>query len=646
MTSSEFGSKMNNWGSFIGRCLRTTPFKRKSFFFVADIIFIFFSMYASFWVRFDGVIPEPFPKNLLRYCLIAVAIKITFLAFSGMYGFSWRFFGLRELLRLVQAVVFASLSFALFLFLTKGLASFLTFPRSVVLLDFLFTLGLLGGLRISKRAAREYFIRKKNKNKGGIRILIIGAGEAGRQVAREMRSNPISKFTPVGYIDDDPAKQGVVIEEEKVLGTRKDIPTIMKEFRVDEALVAMPSAASKEIREIVQLLRQSNGGKKIKILPSVFSLMERDIALKDIQEIKVEDLLGRTPITIDFDSIRGFIRGKRVLITGAAGSIGSELTRTVLQFAPSELAALDVDETELFYLVNRCRQQGNTIIPMIGDVRDEKKIRCLFSKFKPEIVIHSAAYKHVPILERFADEAIKTNVLATRSLGEIAIASGVETFVLISTDKAINPTSVMGASKRVAEEILRTLNERNGTKFVSVRFGNVLGSRGSVIPVFKEQIQRGGPVTVTHPAMKRYFMATNEAVLLVLEAAALGNGGEVFVLDMGEPVKIEDLAKEMIRLSGFEPGVEIPIIYSGLRPGEKLFEELIGSSEEVEPMKYEKIFKLVRKQNVDEKTLFEQVDRLREICAADCSKKDVVASLQAIVPSYKPDMEEGTILNW
>lgn len=629
------------------RILRITPFKRKVFFIVSDFVLISFSMCASFWLRFDGHIPAGFSANLLQFCALALTIKLPVLAFHGMYGFSWRFFGLPELLKLVRAVLLSSLLLTVSLFLVKSFGlSYLNFPRSVVLLDLIFTLGLLGGLRISKGVVREYLIRIKNKNKKGIRVLIIGAGEAGQQIVKEMHSKPNSKYLPVGYVDDDPAKQGLIIQEEKVLGTRENIPIIMKEFQVDEALVAMPSASSKDIKEIVHFLRESNGGKKIKILPSVIDLMERNIALKDIQEVKVEDLLGRASVTIDFNSIRKFLAGKRVLITGAAGSIGSELTRTVLQFGPAEVAALDIDETEVFYLLNRTRRDGNSIIPVIGDVRDEKMIRGIFDARKPQIVIHSAAYKHVPILERYSAEAVKTNILATRSLGEIALQHGVEKFVFISTDKAINPTSIMGASKRIAEEILRVMNKKNGTKFISVRFGNVLGSRGSVIPLFKEQIQRGGPVTVTHPSMKRYFMATNEAVLLVLEAAAVGEGGEVFVLDMGNPVKIEDLAKEMIRLSGFEPGVEIPIIYTGLRPGEKLFEEFIGDTEDIEPLKYEKIFKLVGRRNGDEKTLSEQVDELEKICASGCGKKDIVERFLRIVPSYKPDMDEESNVHW
>ena len=319
--------------------------------------------------------------------------------------------------------------------------------------------------------------------------------------------------------------------------------------------------------------------------------MDGNVTLADIKEVRVEDLLGRDKVEIDFAAIREFLNRKRVLITGAGGSIGSELARTVLQFEPRSTALLDIDETELFYLMNRFRGAASEVFPVMADIRDRAKMESVFAEFRPEIVLHSAAYKHVPVLESYPEEAVKTNVLGTKIMGELALKFGVSKFVYISTDKAVNPTSVMGATKRVGEEMLRVLNGRNGTKFISVRFGNVLGSRGSVIPVFEDQIKRGGPVTVTHPEMKRYFMATSEAVLLVLEAAAVGEGGEAYILDMGEPIKILDLAREMIRLSGHEPDVDIPIVFSGLRPGEKLFEELLGAEEGSEPTEHARIFK-------------------------------------------------------
>jgi len=387
---------------------------------------------------------------------------------------------------------------------------------------------------------------------------------------------------------------------------------------------------------VMEIIRNAGGPTKVKILPGILDLVAGNVALSDIKEIRVEDLLGREEVEIDFAAIRAFLNNKRVLITGAGGSIGSELARTVLQFEPRSTTLLDIDETELFYLMKRFHGAATEIFPVVGDIRDRVKMKAVMAEFRPEIIVHSAAYKHVPILESYPEEAVKTNILGTKILGELALKYNVEKFVNISTDKAINPTSVMGSTKRVGEEMLRVLNGRNGTKFISVRFGNVLGSRGSVIPVFEDQIKRGGPVTITHPDMKRYFMATSEAVLLVLEAAAVGEGGEAYILDMGEPVKILDLAREMIRLSGHEPDVDIPIVFSGLRPGEKLFEELLGAEEGSEPTEHARIFK-ARNPTVgpDEET-FLKIEKLINGCRAGSDRNCIITGIMEIVPTYKP----------
>ena len=386
----------------------------------------------------------------------------------------------------------------------------------------------------------------------------------------------------------------------------------------------------------MEIIRKSGGPAKVKILPGILDLVDGNVTLSDIKEVRVEDLLGREKVEIDYAAIRAFVNRKRVLITGAGGSIGSELARTVLQFEPRSTALLDIDETELFYLMNRFRGAATEIFPVVGDIRDRAKMDAVMSEFRPEIVIHSAAYKHVPVLESYPEEAVKTNVLGTKVLGELALKYRVERFVYISTDKAVNPSSVMGSTKRVGEEMLRVLNGRNGTKFISVRFGNVLGSRGSVIPIFEEQIKRGGPVTITHPEMKRYFMATSEAVLLVLEAAAVGEGGETYILDMGEPIKILDLAREMIRLSGHEPDVDIPIVFSGLRPGEKLFEELLGAEEGSETTEHARIFKARNPRVAQYEETFRKIDKLIEGCREGSDRKFIINGLIDIVPTFKP----------
>jgi FlaA1/EpsC-like NDP-sugar epimerase len=611
-------------------------FKRRLFFLIADSMLIAGAVFISFWLRFDGAIPAVYLNNLKYYVALALAVMLTMLLVHGMYDISWRFFGLKDLLKLFSAITISSIVLGLALFAFKTYLPIPTFPRSVVLVDYILTLGSIGVLRISKRAVIEYLSKSGRMRHGQTRILIVGAGEAGSAIGRDMLINKKSKYFPVGYIDDDPSKRGMNIHGIKVLGTRSDIPTLLKANAVDEVLIAIPSFRSKDIRAVVEIIRNSGGPAKIKILPGILDLMDGNVTLSDIKEVRVEDLLGREKVEINFAAIRTFLNRKRVLITGAGGSIGSELVRTVLTFEPDLTVLLDIDETELFYLMNRFRRAEIEIVPVIGDIRDRKKMEDVFERFKPEIVIHSAAYKHVPVLESYPEEAVKTNILGTKILGELALKFKVEKFVYISTDKAINPTSVMGSTKRVGEEMLRVLNGRNGTKFISVRFGNVLGSRGSVIPIFEDQIKRGGPVTVTHPEMKRYFMATSEAVLLVLEAAAIGEGGEAYILDMGEPIKILDLAREMIRLSGHEPDVDIPIVFSGLRPGEKLFEELLGAEEGSEPTEHARIFKARNPTIKPDEETFLKIEKLINECHDGSDRNSIISAIRDIVPTYKP----------
>jgi len=615
---------------------RVTPFKRRVFFFLGDLLIIAFSLYASFWLRFDGAIP---PERLLKFPVyfgLALIVKISLLAAFGMYRVSWRFFGLSDLVKLIAAVSTASLVLAVVYLSFRPGGTLSGFPRAVMLVDYVITLGALGVLRISKRAVIEYLSKSGRMRHGRSRVLIVGAGDAGSAIGRDMLITKKSKYFPVGYVDDNLSKKGMNIHGIKVLGTRHDIPALLKTNAIDEVLIAIPSFRSEDIRAVMEIIRNSGGPAKVKILPGILDLVDGNITLTDIKEVRVEDLLGREKVEIDFAAIRAFLNKKRVLITGAGGSIGSELARTVLQYEPRAVAFLDIDETELFHLMNRFRGTGVEIVEVIGDIRDRVKMEDVFANFRPEIILHSAAYKHVPVLESYPEEAVKTNVLGTKVLGELALKYKVEKFVYISTDKAINPTSVMGSTKRVGEEMLRVLNGRNGTKFISVRFGNVLGSRGSVIPVFEEQIKKGGPVMVTHPEMRRYFMATSEAVLLVLEAAASGEGSEAYVLDMGEPIRILDLAKEMIRLSGHEPDVDIPIVFSGLRPGEKLFEELLGAEEGSEPTEHARIFRVRNPMVKPEDETLQKIEKLINACYDGSDRRNIIDGLVDIVPTYKP----------
>ena len=460
---------------------RTTALKRRAFFFLTDVLFIALATFLSFWLRFDGKISPEYSRYLATYILVQEIFLLSALFLLRCYDISWRFFSVSDGQRLFSSLTIGTLLLGAVIFFVRPYPAFRGYPRAVFITNYLMVLGFIGFLRVAKRGFREYQIRRHRKNAERGRTLIIGAGGAGEQIVREMLKNPRSKYYPLGFIDDDPSKSGLVIQGIKVLGDRKDLPDLIKANHIDEVLIAMPSAQSKEIREIFSLIRECDEKIKINILPSIIDLVHGNVALKDIQEIKVEDLIGREPVEIDFKTIRSFLNGKRVLVTGAGGSIGSELARTAIQFNPAKLVVLDIDETELFYLVNRLKNEPGNIVPVVGDIRDEPKMEAVFSKHHPQVVIHSAAYKHVPIMENFPEEAVKTNIFGTKVLAEKSLKYAVETFVNISTDKAINPTSVMGASKRVGEDVLRTYATNWGLRFISVRFGNVLGSRGSVI---------------------------------------------------------------------------------------------------------------------------------------------------------------------
>ena len=628
--------------------LSRTAFKRRLFFFTADIIFISFSIYASLWLRYNGALPPESTQPILYYILLALIIKLSFLIIFNLYDFSWQFVSMEELVKLFKALSIGTLFLGMALFFLRVYKPFIVFPfpRSTLLIDYIISLFLIGSFRISKRLVLEGIKSPFKSKEEKVKVLIYGAGGAGEQITRDMQRNKNSNYLPIGFVDDSPAKQGIIIHGIKVLGQRKDIQNICKNNKIDELLIALPSAHSREIKEITENVRESNLIEKIKILPNVTDLMDGKVTLSDIHEIELEDLLGRSPVKIDFKAIKDFIQDKRVLITGAGGSIGSELSRSILQFNPKTLIVLDNDETEIFQLVNNLGLSTKEIIPVIGDIRDEVKMASVFEKFSPQIVVHSAAYKHVPVLELYPEEAVKTNIEGTKILAELSLNHNIEEFVFISTDKAINPSSVMGATKRVCEEFLKILNQKNKTKFISVRFGNVLGSRGSVIPLFKEQIKKGGPVNVTHPEMKRYFMSTSEAVLLVLEASAIGQGGEVFVLDMGEPVKILDLAKEMIRLSGYEPDVDIPIVFSQVRPGEKLSEEILSAEEGVESTDYEKILRARSANEVSFEVLMEKINLLIKMSHENSREDKIIKLLKEIVPTYKPSEFKSLVFTW
>ncbi|MFH1624657.1 MAG: nucleoside-diphosphate sugar epimerase/dehydratase, partial [Pseudomonadota bacterium] len=533
---------MYNPSPLFRRLFKKTRLKRFLFFLISDAVLFSLALYLSFRLRFEGMIPDLYLGHFYISLPLFVSVKILVFYFLQIYRFTWSYVGLYELMRVFTAQTLSSLIIAAsILFLAYG-EPFLGFPRSIFLIDYAFSLVMVGGLRLSKGA---YLLWRKRPPVSGRRTLIIGGGNTGERIVRDMKRVTDSPYLPVAYIDDDPSKKGVSIHGIVVAGGRTDIPRISKDLDVELALIAIPSTSSKEIMDILSYLHKARI-RDIHIVPSTREIMSKNISILDIKKIDLEDLLGREPIEIEYAQVEMNLKGKRLLVTGAGGSIGSELTRQIARFAPQLLVVLDFNETALFRINQEIKERHPqlSIRPVLGDIVDKEKMDSIFTEFAPQVVFHAAAYKHVPMIEDFPEEAVRVNIMGTKVLGELSAQHGAEKFILISTDKVVNPTSVMGASKRVAEMVGMSLNQQQTTKFIAVRFGNVLGSRGSVIPSFQEQIKRGGPVTITHPEMKRYFMTIPEAVLLVLQAEALGGGGEVYLLDMGEQIKIYDVACE------------------------------------------------------------------------------------------------------
>ena len=609
--------------------------KPKLLFLFCDIIAIVTSLCLAFFLRSDRGIFPYYLKNIWIFTITFLVVRLSVFYFFGLYHISWNYVSLHDMLAIVKAVTLSTalLGTSIF-FLGKNLSDFLSFPRSVIAIDYLLTLIFIGGIRFAKRCYLQINFKEQTD---GERVLIVGAGDVGERIVREMEKDKKGRYYPVAFVDDDPEMHKVTIRGVRVLGTRKDIPRLVQKLQIDMVLIAIPSASPKVMQDIV-VLAQKAVVKNIRIIPKLYDLISGKIRINDIREIELDDLLGRTPTTIDTISINEYLEDKRVIVTGAGGSIGSELVRKIATFNPSEILLFEIDETELYYLVNEVGEQFSNIHPVLGDITDADKVKRIFASFKPDIIFHAAAYKHVPMMEYYPDEAVKVNVLGTKIVAEAAAECGsVEKFVMISTDKAVNPTSVLGATKRIAEYIIRGLNVTSETTFIAVRFGNVLGSRGSVIPVFQRQIKRGGPITITHPDMQRYFMTIPEATLLVLQAAAIGNGGEVYVLDMGEPVKILDLAETLIHLSGFEPNRDIPIVFTGMRPGEKLFEEILTAEEGMLATKHANIFIANLSESIDTQILEEKINHLIELSASRDGKEPIIESLMDIVPTYSPN---------
>jgi len=609
--------------------------RRKFLFLLADIILISLSVYLAFLVRFEGEIPNQYFLNIWGVIFLALIITIPIFYFLKLYYFDWAYVSTEELIALFKGTFLSFLLLTASFFVLRDLAIFTGFPRSTLFIAYFFIFFLCGGIRFFKRLYFQIFPKREKEEKE--RTLIVGAGDAGEQILRSILTSKISPYLPVGFIDDNLAKQGALIHGVKVLGKISDIPRLVQEKKIEGLIVALPSVGSRIIREAVEMGRTAKL-KKIKIVPSLGEIIDGQVTVGNLREVQVEDLLGREPVSLDQKSIENFIRGKSVLITGAAGSIGSELSRQVAKFKPSHLIILDQDETGIFNISEELFDKFPklSIKSLIADIREELKIDQIFKKYQPQIVFHAAAYKHVPLMEENPDEAVKNNVFGTKIVAEAALKAGVEKLIFISTDKAVNPTSVMGATKRIGEMICQVLNppleSGGGTKFISVRFGNVLDSRGSCIPIFREQIKSRGPLEITHPEMKRYFMTCPEACLLVLQAGAIGRGGEVLVLDMGKPIRILDLAREMIRLSGLEPDKDIPIVFTEPRPGEKFIEEILMAEEGVVSTQHQKIF-MAKLTRVDKDLLNSGLEKLKK--QADSGDKEtIIKILKELIPSY------------
>ena len=584
--------------------------------------------YAALWLRFDGTIaPEDF-LVFVNWLPWIVAIRMTVFATFRLYAGLWRYAGVRDLVRIIGAV---GVSSAMVLVLSRTVPALAGYSRSVIVIDSLLLVFALGALRLTRRIWREFDYAPEGK-----RVLIYGAGDAGELIVRDMRHNPFYGYEPIGFFDDDPAKRGRRIHGVKVLGGRDEIGRIMADKRPDAVVIAIPRAPASVRRAIVQALE----GYKIPIqtLPSLGDFLDGKVTVNRIRTLAVEDLLDRSPVRLTVDRVRSLVQGKRVLITGAGGSIGAELARQIGALGPSALMLLDRYENGLHAIALELQSSsaGGVLTTAVADVADRQRMDRILESLRPQLLFHAAAHKHVPLMELNPCEAVRNNVGGTRILAEAAAASGsVERFVLISTDKAVNPSSVMGATKRVAELLMQALDRQAPVVFTTVRFGNVLASNGSVLPQFLEQVKAGGPVTITHPEMRRYFMLIPEAVHLVLHAAALGGGGDVYVLDMGEQIKIVDLAHNVIRLSGFIPEEEIALKFIGLRPGEKLQEDLVGSDEMAKPTSVERILHVEPTLAPDLSDLGAEVAALEQ-CAQSGDQRAVLKKLHEIVPTYQP----------
>ena len=589
---------------------------------------------ASYWIRLGSLGGSHLHQALILAAFYVPAKFIVFQAYK-LYRISFRFFSVYDMIVVLKASLVSAALLALVGLVARDLAFMQGYPRSVVFIDFLLTVFASTGLRFGYRM----FYSSGMSAPSGMKVLIAGAGNAGVRLLKELKTaNGAAPYIPVAFIDDDPGKLGSIIRGTRVVGSSSDMPLLAKQLDIEGLIISIPSATSSQITAIVEHARNA-GIPHIKIMPGISDVLSGKVTLGDFKEVTSEDFLGRESIRGEIESVASYIKGKRVMVTGAGGSIGSELCRQTASFEPELLILVDVGDTELFFINQEMNEKLHKVktVSVIADVKDSVAMEAIFDAHSPDVVFHAAAYKHVPLLESTPREAVLNNVEGTKVTAKLSVRYGVQKFIFISTDKAVNPTSVMGATKRVSENMLREIRGR--TEFVSVRFGNVLDSRGSVIPIFRDQVRRGGPVTVTHPDMTRYFMSIREAVYLVLQAGALGKGGEVFVLDMGEPVKIVDLARSIIRFFGLEPDKDVPIVFTGLRPGEKLYEEILTAEEGTTMTTRKKIF-VADDGNHFGREYVEGVRKLIRQAESGAPNETILRTLKHLVPSYQLQLPE------
>jgi FlaA1/EpsC-like NDP-sugar epimerase len=603
-------------------------FLRRPMHFVLDGVLLLVVFVFAYALRFEFRIPRLWVDRALIQAPVFVGLQIAALAASGVYAYIWRYVGLAELRGFARGILISLVPIAALRLLRVAP---LDAPTSVIIIDGILALVGVVGLRVLRRLVYERFEKSAGAPRRKKAILLLGAGRAGVLAAREIGARGDGELEIKGFVDDDDLKVGSVIHGVKVLGTTRDLARLVHQHHIDHIVITIARATRPEMRRILDVCESVPV--KARVIPGLLELLQGNVAVSQIRNVEIEDLLGREPVQLDMELVGRFLTQRVVVVTGAGGSIGSELCRQIARFGPRRLLLVEQAEGALFDIDRELRAKFSAvdIVPVIADVTDHERIDRLFARERPDVVVHAAAHKHVPMMEKNPGEAVKNNVVGTRTVAEAAGRHAVAAFVLISTDKAVNPTSVMGATKRLAELSIQALQRRfSETRFVAVRFGNVLGSAGSVIPIFREQILKGGPVTVTHPDMIRYFMTIPEAAQLVVQAGAMGQGGEIFVLDMGEPVRVLDLAKDMIRLSGLRPGEDIEIAFSGMRPGEKLFEELGTNNEAVEKTHHPKIF-IGRIRGTDVDILDAGVARLLQ-AAADDDGARVRAELKILIP--------------